>query len=136
MGGVSAPGHERLFPPEPFAREGTISIMEALPALIADRLGELRALCEKYRVKRLTLFGSAVKGTFDPATSDVDFVVEFLPDAPQGGFGGAYFQLLGDLNDLFERDVDLVERGSIENPYFLQVLALTERAVYDSARAA
>ena len=110
--------------------------MEALPELIASRLGDVRALCEKYRVKRLTLFGSAVKGTFDPVSSDVDFVVEFLPDAARGGFNGAYFQLLGDLKDLFEREVDLVERASIENPYFLQVLALTERPIYDSARAA
>jgi predicted nucleotidyltransferase len=110
--------------------------MEALPDLIASRLGEVRALCEKYRVKRLTLFGSAVKGTFDPERSDVDFVVEFLPDAPKGGFGGAYFRLLGELRDLFNREVDLVERPAIENPYFLQVLALTEKPIYDAARAA
>jgi len=51
--------------------------MEALPEIVTQHLDDVRALCEKYRVKRLAIFGSAVKGTFDPATSDLDFVVEF-----------------------------------------------------------
>jgi predicted nucleotidyltransferase len=51
--------------------------MEALPVEITERLDAVRALCEKYSVRRLTLFGSAVKGTFDPKRSDVDFLVEF-----------------------------------------------------------
>jgi uncharacterized protein len=110
--------------------------MNALPPEIAQHLDEVRALCEKYRVKRLTIFGSAVKGTFDPAKSDVDFVVEFHADAPREGFGGAYMGLLVDLQDLLGREVDLVMRRAIENPYFVQVLALTERAIYESSRAA
>ena len=50
--------------------KGTIPRMNALPPLITEHLEEVRALCEKYAVKRLTLFGSAVKGTFDPETSE------------------------------------------------------------------
>ena len=110
--------------------------MDALPQVIAEKLDEVRALCEKHGVKSLAVFGSVAKGTFEPATSDIDFVVEFLPDAPVGGFEGAYFQLLGNLHELFGRDVDLVERPVIRNPYFLEVLQLTERPVYESARAA
>jgi predicted nucleotidyltransferase len=110
--------------------------MPALPALITDHLAEVRALCEKYRVKRLTLFGSAVKGTFDPETSDLDFVVEFFADARLGGFDSDYFRLLENLQTLFGRTVDLVERPAIENPYFVKVLALTERPLYESTRAA
>ena len=110
--------------------------MNALPPLITRHLDEVRALCEKYRVKRLTLFGSAVKGTFDEATSDVDFVVEFLPNTPLGGLNGPYFNFLHDLEELFGRNVDLVDRKSIENPYFLQVLELTQQDVHESAAAA
>jgi len=51
--------------------------MDALPREIAEKLDEVQGLCEKHHVKRLTLFGSAAKGTFDPETSDLDFVVEF-----------------------------------------------------------
>jgi uncharacterized protein len=110
--------------------------MNALPPLITQHLDEVRALCEKYRVKRLTLFGSAVKGTFDEETSDLDFTVEFLPDTPPGGLHGPYFSLLQDLQDLFGRSVDLVDRRTIKNPYFREVLELTQREVYGSSAAA
>ena len=110
--------------------------MAALPAEIAERLVDVWMLCEKYYVKRLAIFGSAVKGTFDPRKSDVDFVVEFLPDPPGRGFRHPYFGLLEALGDLFGGKVDLVERSAIENPYFLQVLDLTQQPVYESNRAA
>lgn len=110
--------------------------MDALPPEIAEHLDEVRSLCEKYSVKRLTLFGSAVKGTFDPTRSDLDFVVEFLPDTERKGFDDPYFSLMGELRDVYGREIDLVERRAIENPYFIQVLALTEQPVYESSRAA
>jgi predicted nucleotidyltransferase len=111
--------------------------METLPPPIAEKLPEVRALCEKYYVKRLTLFGSAVKGTFSEE-SDVDFVVEFDEDPANTHYpwGGRVVAMLRDLEALFGRNVDVVERRAIENPYFLQVLALTERPVYERTRAA
>jgi predicted nucleotidyltransferase len=41
------------------------------------RREELRALCRRFHVRRLDLFGSAARGDFDPERSDVDFLVEF-----------------------------------------------------------
>jgi uncharacterized protein len=38
---------------------------------------ELIELCRKYRVRRLEVFGSAARGDFDEASSDVDLLVEF-----------------------------------------------------------
>lgn len=110
--------------------------MNPLPPVVAERLSQVRALCEKYGVKSLSIFGSAVKGTFDPAKSDLDFVVEFLPDTPVGGLRGPYFSLLDELHELFGRNIDLVERKAIENPYFIQVLALTQQPIYESVAAA
>jgi uncharacterized protein len=43
-----------------------------------ERLAEL---CRRYGVRRLELFGSAARGQFDPATSDLDFLVLFHRDA-------------------------------------------------------
>ena len=110
--------------------------MDALPEIVTEHLGEVRALCEKYSVRKLTIFGSAVKGTFDPEKSDLDFVVDFPPDMKRSGFDDPYFGLLVDLQELLQREVDLVERKAIRNPYFVKVLALTEHALYESARAA
>ncbi|HEX6083412.1 MAG TPA: nucleotidyltransferase domain-containing protein [Thermoanaerobaculia bacterium] len=107
--------------------------MNALPPLVAERLPQVHALCEKHGVKSLSIFGSAVKGTFDPEKSDLDFVVEFLPEDDPIRRGEYYLDLLVDLQRLFDRNVDLVVGTSIENPYFKQVLELTARELYDAA---
>jgi predicted nucleotidyltransferase len=83
-------------------------------------------------VKKLGIFGSAVKGTFDPETSDLDFVVEFFPYEP-AGFKSPIFRLAQELEDLFQRPVDLVVRKAVRNPYFLRVLELSERPLYVAA---
>src|SRR5256885_1962354 len=101
-------------------RRVQLTAMEALPEIVTEHLAEVRALCEQYGVKRLAIFGSAVKGTFDPATSDLDFVVEFFPREP-AGFKDVYFGLSHALEELFGREIDLVERKAVRNPYFLKV---------------
>lgn len=104
--------------------------MEALPEIVTEHLEEVRALCEKYRVKRLAIFGSAVKGTFDPERSDLDFVVEFDDDVRGVEGWNAYFGLKFAFEDLFGRKVDLVEWGAVKNPYFRQILEMTQRDLY------
>ncbi len=107
--------------------------MHALPDEITEHLAEVRALCEKYSVKRLTLFGSAVKGTFDRERSDLDFAVEFFRHPDPLVRGERYWELHAALERLFGRSIDLVAIASIENPYFVQVLEMTERALYEAA---
>jgi len=107
-----------------------MTAMEALPELVTQHLEEVRALCEKYRVKRLAIFGSAVQGTFDSTTSDLDFVVEFDDDVFGVDGWNAYFGLKFALQDLFLRAVDLVEWGADLKPYFREVVAATQRDLY------
>ena len=98
------------------------------PAIEAKREA-LAALCRKYGVSRLEVFGSAARGEdFDPARSDADFLVTFDPalvaddlrrrldlaDAPEA--------LLG-------RSVDLVERRSVETSRN----SIRRRAILDEA---
>jgi len=47
---------------------------------------EIGEICRRYRVKELSLFGSAARGELRPE-SDVDFLVDFLPDARPGLLG-------------------------------------------------
>ncbi|WP_216851326.1 nucleotidyltransferase family protein [Acidisphaera sp. L21] len=86
----------------------TIMPQEALPAI--------QALCSRYGVLFLDLFGSANSGDFDPSRSDLDFVVEFI-DLPGSGRADAYFALHDELEQLFGRRVDLLTDRSIRNPY-------------------
>jgi uncharacterized protein len=104
--------------------------MDALPAAISEHLDEIRALCVKHQVKRLAVFGSAVKGTFDPATSDVDFVVEFEPDLRGAEGWHTYWDLRYALQDLLHRPVDLVSWRAVKNPYFREILEETQKQIY------
>ena len=89
--------------------------------LIERHRAELEGLCRRYHVRTLELFGSAADGTFDASRSDLDFLVEFLPEASGQAFHG-YFDLLESLQQLFGRKVDLVMPGAIRNPYFLKAV--------------
>src|SRR5437016_7919755 len=55
-------------------------VASALPALIESHRGEIAAICARFRVRRLELFGSAATGAFDAARSDLDFLVDFDVD--------------------------------------------------------
>ena len=107
--------------------------MDALPQIVTEHLDEVRALCEKYRVKRLTLFGSAVKGTFDPEKSDLDFFVELFPHVDPIAEGRAYLDLWDALETLFGRSVDLVSLVEIKNPYIAASIRRNQLQLYAAA---
>lgn len=90
---------------------------------------ELRALCRRFRVRRLDLFGSAARGDFDPERSDVDFLVEFERDTPLHPFD-TYFGLKEELEALFGRRVDLVELSAVRNPYLKASIEQSRENVY------
>ena len=104
----------------------------AVVPLIEPFRGALDELCRRFRVETLALFGSVVTSEFDPEESDLDFVVRFQPMSPRE-HADAYFGLLGELESLFARKVDLVEEEAIENPYFRRSVESTRRTIYDAA---
>jgi predicted nucleotidyltransferase len=59
--------------------------------LFPDRAA-LAALCRRRGIRRLSLFGSVLKGTARP-DSDIDLLVEFEPDAVPGLLGLAAIEL-------------------------------------------
>lgn len=89
----------------------------------------VRVLCERFRVKKLELFGSAARGDADPASSDVDFLVEFMPLVPEA-HADAYFGLLEALQDLTGRPVDLVESKAVRSATFLRLIERDRRDLY------
>ena len=90
-------------------------------SLIEQKRSDISRICRQHQVRRLEVFGSAARGSdFDPASSDADFLVEFGPGAKKGL--DAYFGLKSALEDLLQRDVDLVEAGALRNPYFIAAI--------------
>lgn len=97
--------------------------------IVESRLTAIAELCRRHHVRKLELFGSAATDSFDNATSDVDFFVEFLPNATHG-FSGDFFGLKLDLEELLGREVDLVMTSAVRNPYFLRAVSAVRTQVY------
>lgn len=90
---------------------------------------QITELCRRYHVRRLALFGSALRGDFDAEHSDLDFLVEFEP-LPRGVYADTYFGLLDALQLLFNRPVDLVVESAIKNPYFRESVERSKALLY------
>src|SRR5439155_7337866 len=89
----------------------------AVHELIEAKRHEIEELCRGLPVRRLDLFGSAVDGSFDVKSSDVDVLVEFEA-GPGLDYFGTYFDLKEGLERILGRPVDVVSVTSIRNPYF------------------
>lgn len=72
---------------------------------------EIGALCRRFGVVRLDVFGSAAREDFDPARSDIDFLVEFA--AEQDEFA-RFIDFKEAVEALLSRRIDLVDRKEIE----------------------
>ena len=96
---------------------------------VQSKLSQIEDLCREYRVERLFLFGSALGPSFNPASSDVDFVVVFK-DVDQASHADRYFGLLERLSTLLERSVDLVEARLVKNPYMVASINRTKKLLY------
>ena len=98
-------------------------------ALVEQHRAELDALCRRFHVKALAMFGSAVTESWDPARSDLDFVVEFLPQAAERIFHG-YFDFREELERLYGRKVDLVMPNAVRNSRLRDAINNQRRPLY------
>lgn len=99
-------------------------------AHIETRREALIALCRRFGVARLEVFGSVARGDdFDPDRSDADFLVEFTPDSGASPLG-QFFGLARALETLMGRPVDLVEPGAVRNPFMLAAINRSREVVY------
>jgi hypothetical protein len=78
---------------------------------IRTKLPQIQEICQRYYVRELSLFGSALRPDFDKH-SDYDFLVEFQPGAPVGLFKLGRMAL--DLETLFHRKIDLVFKSGLK----------------------
>jgi len=88
----------------------------------------IAAVCKRFGVRRLSVFGSAVTGDFSPGRSDVDFLVEF--DTDLDSRFDAYFGLKDELERILGRRIDLVMPKSLDNPYFAASVERSRQEIY------
>ncbi len=101
---------------------------QVLPEELTSHLDGIQALCERYRMRTLYVFGSAVHGTFDPATSDLDFLVDL--GEYDAGVLGRFLDFQDELARLLGRDIDLITVGSTGHRRFLNEVHATKVSIY------
>ena len=83
--------------------------------LLQSRSADIAALCRRFYVRRLDVFGSAAREHDFTEGSDIDLLVEYEPDhVPPFG---DYLALKEGLESVLGRKVDLVMEGAVRNPY-------------------
>ena len=88
---------------------------------------KIAAFCHRWKVIELALFGSVLRPDFTPE-SDVDVLVTFAPDAEISLFDMAQMQI--ELQELFNRPVDILEKDALRNPYRKREILSTAQVVY------
>ncbi len=93
-------------------------------------MDKIIALCKKYKVAKLWVFGSILTDRFND-NSDVDFSVKFDKEKlPLLDYADNYLDFHKALRSLFSREIDLVTEDSLTNPYFIKELNATKQLVY------
>lgn len=100
--------------------------------LIHKNRKDIETVCRELRIKRLDVFGSAASsdGNFDPASSDIDFIVEFADPESPPGLLCRYLELAEQLEGILGKKVDVITPQSIRNPYFRKSIDESREAVY------
>lgn len=96
--------------------------------LIQNYSKEIINLCKKHKVKSLYAFGSVLTEKFN-SESDVDLIVDFQ-QIDVLDYGDNYYNLKFSLEDIFKRNVDLLEEKAIRNPYFIKTLNQNKKLIY------
>lgn len=96
--------------------------------MFEKNIDKIRELCTKHKVGHLFVFGSALTKKFK-RDSDIDFIVDFN-DVDLYDYADNYFDLKSSLENLFKREVDLLEDKAISNPYLRQSIDSSKQLIY------
>ena len=99
-------------------------------SLLKSKAAEIEALCKRYGVERLRVFGSALRPEWNAESSDFDFLVEFGPPPPGINLFDQQFGLQVDLERLLGHPVDVVDWKAAKKPIFREVAEAQARVVY------
>jgi uncharacterized protein len=90
------------------------------------------AFCRKWRIRELALFGSVLRDDYR-ADSDIDVLVTF-----EDGESWDLWDLAEareELQQLFARPVDLVEKKCVTNPFRRHAILSTQQVIYAADQA-
>ncbi len=94
-----------------------------------SRREQISKICRECKVARLLVFGSVLRDDFDPQTSDIDFLVEFLPDGHKPWLA-EFSDLKLALEAILSRKVDVISVTARKNPYFVRAVDRENELLY------
>ncbi len=98
--------------------------------IIEENIEIIEQLCKKYDVKSLYAFGSVVSEKFNEQ-SDIDFLIKFNT-LDFSNYADNYLNLAEELENVFDRKVDLVTEKSLSNPYFIESVNSSRIMIYEN----
>ena len=96
--------------------------------VISDHIGQIKNLCDQHSVRSLFAFGSVTNDRFKE-DSDIDLVVD-IDAADTLEYADHYFELKFQLEQILQREIDLLEQKAIRNPFLKQEIDRTKILVY------
>src|SRR5215216_334845 len=104
--------------------------MSAIAAAIPVDQEAIARFCRKWGIRELALFGSVLTDEFRP-DSDVDVLITFSDPAPDLGPWGEHLDAMREeLEAMFGRRVDLVQKKLVRNPFRRHHILTTRRIIY------
>ena len=96
--------------------------------LFLSKRNQIIEICRKHDVKRLYVFGSILSDQFKE-NSDIDLLISFK-EIPIEKYADNYFDLKFSLEDLFKRQIDLLEEKTISNPFLKESIDSSKKLIY------
>lgn len=96
---------------------------------IKPYLPKVIELFKLHKITNAYLFGSVLTEKFDEK-SDIDFLVNIVPDLDPVETGGHLWDLIYELEVLFKRKIDVLTEKSLKNPYLIKELNETKVLIY------
>ena len=87
----------------------------------------IEKFCQKWGVAEMSLFGSVATDRFGPE-SDIDVMVSFHPEAHPSLFD--LIEMEEELRHIYGRDVDLIEKEGLRNPFRRHNILKTAEVIY------
>lgn len=95
--------------------------------IITSKKDQIRKFCKKWKIVEFSIFGSALRKNFRP-DSDIDVIVDFADNARWSLFDLA--EMRCELIEIFDREVDFIEKGTIRNPFRRHSIMNTKEVLY------
>jgi len=107
-------------------QETTEAFETGRPAMEIDRK-RIAEFCRRWKIAEFSLFGSALREDFE-TQSDVDVLVGFEADIPWSLFD--WIDMKEELESIFGRQVDLVEKSGLRNPFRRHEIMNNRQVIY------